>query len=253
MNASSFGTLRLGPNSVVSVEAARAIKNAIVAGRLRPGERLPPERELARSLGISRTSLRDALKVLSGMGLVHVRRSRGVFVAPAERPEVTSRRLVGSLVLRGDVIDDLFEIRLVLETRAAAWAAMRATDARLGVLVARYDELRGRAEQEMLTVEEANRLDSELHRLIAEATGNGVLVRIMEHLRGLLDESRDRTAMVPGRIARSVEEMGRIVEAVRCRDPQEAELEMYAHLKRGEMASSGSLAGAIDDGAAEGG
>jgi len=164
-----------------------------------------------------------------------------------EQPEVTSRRLVGSLVLRGDAIDDLFEVRLVLETRAAAWAAVRATDAQLWALAVRYDELRSRSTQGILTVEEANRLDSELHRRIAEATGNRVLVRIMEHLRGLLDESRDRTAMVPGRIARNVEEMGRIVEAVRSRDPQEAELEMYAHLKRGEMASSGSLAGAADD------
>ncbi len=232
----AFARLRLQPNSRVSIEAARAIKNAIADGRLRPGEQLPPERELARLLGLSRTSLRDALKLLSGMGLVEVRRSHGVFVARDEDRSSVSRRLAQSLFLDARPFAELFEVRLALETKAAAWAAERANDEQLVTLAERYEAMRRRAEVGTLGLDEAIRLDSELHRLIAQATGNAILVRIMDHLRELLEQSRDRTATVPGRIAGTVTEMGRIIQAVCRKDVQEAELEMYAHLRQGQWA-----------------
>ena len=220
----------------MSAEAARAIKNSITAGRLQPGQRLPPERDLAKRLGISRSSLRDALKLLSGMGLVRIRRSHGAFVArPEERNSFGC--LIGAMPLPSDTVADLFEVRLLLESKAAGWAAQRASEVQLAALGAQYRELHRRAAEGHLTLREANLRDSALHRLIFEAAGNAVLVRIMDNLRGLLDESRSRTATVPGRLERSVEEMGRIVAALRRRDAQEAELEMYAHLKYGEHAN----------------
>jgi len=233
----SFAPLRLQANSVVSVEAAQAIKNAIAAGRLRPGDRLPPERELAGILGISRSSLRDALKVLTGMGVVRVRRSKGVFVASADDHDTASRRVVGTLLLQRGPVAELFEIREVLETEAARWAATRARADDIERMLAIHANLRDRAAGGNLSPDEANKRDSELHRLIAKATGNSVLVRVMDNLRRLLDQSRDRTAVMPGRMAKSIDEMGRIIDAIRRRDADQAQLEMFAHLKKGEQAN----------------
>lgn len=241
VHVKAFARLALQPKSLVSIEAARVIKNAIADRRLQPGDRLPPERELARMLGVSRTSLRDALKVLSGMGLVRVRRSHGVFVAPPEDRSSMSRHLARALLLDARPIADLFEIRLAIETKGAAWAAARATDEQLATLAQRHDDMRQRAGSGSLSPKEANRLDTELHRLIAEATGNAILVRIVEDLRGLLEESRDRREMPPDRIADSVAEMGRIVGAICRRDPEEAELEMHAHLRQGERSNLDSI------------
>ncbi len=235
--AYSFAPLRLDAKSVVSVEAAQAIKNAIAGGRLQPGDRLPPERELAGILGISRTSLRDALKVLSGMGALRVRRSKGVFVASADDHDTASRRVAGRLLLQRGPIAELFEIREVLETEAAGWAATRASANDIERMLAIHANVRERAASGDLSPDEANKRDSELHRLIAKAAGNSVLVRVMDNLRGLIDQSRDRTAVMPGRLAKSIDEMGRIIDAIRRRDAGQAQQEMFAHLKNGELAS----------------
>lgn len=229
MSVKAFPRLRLQPRSLVSIKAVHAIKNAIADGRLKPGEQLPPERELARRLGVSRTSLRDALKMLSGMGLVDVRRSHGVFVARPE--ERLSRQLAHELLLDAQPLGDLFDIRLALETKAAAWAAERATDEQLATIAQCYEDLCQRVESEALIPEAADRLDGELHRLIIQATGNGTLLRLVERLRDLLEQSRGRPTVIPGRITASLAEMGRIVRALCRRDGGEAELEMQAHLR----------------------
>lgn len=232
----AFGRLDLKTDSVVSVEAAQAVTSAIAAGRLRPGDKLPPERELSAILGISRASLRDALKMLSGMGVVQIRRSDGVFVLGLQEPSIAARKEDNLLLQRGSTAD-LFELREVLETQAAGWAAVRANAGDLDEMCALHAELQSKAQKGLLTPLEARRFDSKLHRLIARSTGNSVLLQVMDNLRDLLDESRDHTTVVPGRMTMSIEEIGRVVDAIRQRNPARAQQEMFTHLKMGEQAN----------------
>jgi GntR family transcriptional repressor for pyruvate dehydrogenase complex len=233
----AFSRLDLKADSVVSVEAAQAVTSAIAAGRLRPGDKLPPERELSAILGISRASLRDALKMLSGMGVVQIRRSDGVFVSGHEEQSAAARRKDNALLLQRGSTAELFELREVLETQAAGWAAVRASAGDLEQMQELHAELQSKAQQGLLTSIEARRFDSKLHRLIARSTGNSVLLQVMDNLRGLLDESRDHTTVVPGRMTMSIEEIGRVIDAIRQRNPARAQQEMFTHLKMGEQAN----------------
>jgi GntR family transcriptional repressor for pyruvate dehydrogenase complex len=226
-------------DGTVAARAVQAIKEAIATGRLQPGERLPSERKLAEAFGISRSSLRDALKMLSGMGAIQVRRRKGVFVANANDRVAASRRAVGMLLQRG-ALADLFEIREVLETQAAGWAAQRAGDAHIEKLMSVHRNLRRLDAAGLLTIDEASRGDSELHRLIAKGSGNAVLVRIMGSLRDLLKESRSRTTAAQDRMRKSLDEMGKVIDAIRLHDADEAKRAMLAHLKAGERASKSS-------------
>jgi GntR family transcriptional repressor for pyruvate dehydrogenase complex len=240
--ASAFSQLVVPTSAIVSVEAAQAIIDAISAGRLRVGDKLPPERTLAAIMGISRSSLRDALKLLSGMGIVHVRRSSGVFVADLDERHDGVRDLSSPLLLQRGPIVELFELREVLETQAAGWAAMRASTASIEEMQALHQKAMALAERDTLSSEEAGRLDAELHRLIAKSTGNTVLLSVMDNLRDLLDKSRGYTTIIPGRMKTSIEEIGRVIKFIRRRDPEQAQKEMYLHLKRGQQANMLSAA-----------
>lgn len=235
--AEAFSRLDLKADSVVSVEAAQAVTSAIAAGRVRPGDKLPPERELSAILGISRASLRDALKMLSGMGVVQIRRSDGVFVSGLRETPASSRKKDNALLLQRGSTAELFELREVLETQAAGWAAVRASAEDLNEMQELQAEMESKAQQGSLSSLEARRFDSKLHRLIARSTGNSVLLQVMDNLRGLLDESRDLTTDVPGRMTMSIDEIGRVVDAIQQRDPVRAQQAMFTHLKMGEQAN----------------
>lgn len=248
--AEAFSRLDLKADSVVSVEAAQAVTSAIAAGRVRPGDKLPPERELSTILGISRASLRDALKMLSGMGVVQIRRSDGVFVAGPREPSTSVRKKDNAVLLQRGSAAELFELREVLETQAAGWAAVRASADDLNEMQALHAELESKARQGLLSSLEARSLDSKLHRLIASSTGNKVLLQVMDNLRGLLDESRDLTTAVPGRMTMSIQEIGSVVDAIRQRDPARAQQAMFTHLKMGEQANmlgAAKLVGGIQE------
>lgn len=220
----------------MTVETAKVVRDAIAAGRLEVGEKLPTERALAQMLGVSRATVRDAVKVLKGMGLVTVRHGSGIYVAAPEDPVQATKRVADALLLQKGPISDLFEIREVLETEAVAWATRRANRQEMDNIDSVYTEYKHHADTGKLSSEEANRYDSELHRLIAIASRNLVLVQIMDHLRILLNDSRNTSISVPGRLQKSVEEMGRIVAALEQGAVEDARSEMLAHLGNGKKA-----------------
>src|SRR5687767_3548282 len=117
---------RLPDNRALSERIISQISDAIISGELKPGDRLPPERELAEQFGVSRTVIRDAIKTLSGRGIVQVRRGAGIFVATAEET-IMGRlgELANVIPLQGAGLRDLFDVRKVLEVQGAEWAAQR--------------------------------------------------------------------------------------------------------------------------------
>ena len=139
----------------------------IGAGELAPATRLPPEGELAALMGVSRGSLREAVRVLAHLGIVDVRVGDGTYVT-----DLDGASLLRGFDLIGEVANEktaleIFEIRRVLESAAAAMAASRITDEQLAELEALVDELRTETDSDRFV-----RMDIQFHDLIAAATGN---------------------------------------------------------------------------------
>jgi GntR family transcriptional repressor for pyruvate dehydrogenase complex len=220
-----------------------AIRDLVESGKLAPGDRLPPERELAVQLGVSRTVLRESLATLAALGLVEARHGRGVFVV-GKSIQATAQRLTLALTAENPSPEadriartrELFEIRRTLEGEAAAWAAQRASDeqlAELRLLLLRDQELRLAAQPDIALI---NELDGRLHALIAASTANRLLVLLMATLLDELALARSSSLAIPERIVRSARQHEQIVSAIVVRDPQQARLSMLEHLNDVEQA-----------------
>jgi DNA-binding FadR family transcriptional regulator len=145
----------------------------VEGGEFRPGERLPPEADLAAALDVSRLSLREAVRALAGAGVLEVRRGDGTFVTDL-RPD----RLVRATGTFLDLVDErgvaeLFECRRVLEPGATALAAVRIDETALQDLQERLERMRGLTEPERLVAE-----DLDFHAAIATAAGNATLASL---------------------------------------------------------------------------
>lgn len=190
-------------------------------GVLEPGESLPPERELAARLGVSRDTVRDAIKSLADAGYLVSRRGRygGTFLAtelPAEGDEAVR-------VNRAE-LDDALRLREILETGAARMAATRTlTAAEREVLWSRMVDVRGAA------LEDFRRLDSRFHLAIAEAAGSPSLVPLVAENRMRLNALLDRIPLLPRNIAHSDEQHEAIVIAILAGDAEGAATAMRAH------------------------
>ncbi|WP_258359021.1 FadR/GntR family transcriptional regulator [Moorella sulfitireducens (nom. illeg.)] len=207
------------------------IKKSIFEGRIKPGDRLPAERELAEMLGVSRTSVREALKMLAAEGLVSIRHGQGAFISEQD-PDEYLKRFASHLPVNRDTVLHLFEVRKVLEPQAARWVAERAGQAdiqELASMVTTTREHLGRLRSGRLSLLAGH--DSNFHYRLAQATGNTVLVRLMHSMLDLLADSRSRSLAIPGRGERSVDEHYEIVKALLARDGEAAATAMFRHLE----------------------
>src|SRR5262249_46636938 len=152
------------PKRRATADAITAIQEQIRSGRLVPGARLPSERALSESLGVSRPTVREAVQSLAAMNILHVRHGAGIFVSSLDLDELLTRMRF-ALELSEPTVDNLFEVRIALEPRAAELAAKRATDEQIAGIV----ECAGRLGRRGSSPEELLELDVELHRRIVEA------------------------------------------------------------------------------------
>lgn len=219
------GRGRVPESGALSERIIAGISDAVVSGELAPGDRLPPERELAEQFGVSRTVVRDAVKTLSGRGILRARRGAGTFVA-APAGDAGLGALAEGLSLGDEGFGDLFEVRKVLEAQAAQWAARRGSEHHVG-------RLRGIVEEAYRHADEPGVLDetdARFHLAVAEASRNLVLVRVMFALLDLLASSRREALEIAGRARLSLDEHERIIEEIERRDPEAAREAMLAHL-----------------------
>ncbi len=239
---STFGPVREA-NQSLEGRIVAYIRDLVERGELTPGERLPPERELASRLGVSRTVLREALATLAALGLVESRHGRGVFVVGGSL-QATAQRL--SLALEANTADapadstarihELFEIRRVLEGAAARWAAQRATDAQIAEMQAvleRDRALRTAEQPDRLLISE---LDGQLHALIAASTANRLLILLMATLLDELSQARRRSLLISERVLRSLAQHEAVVAAIAAHDAEAASARMIEHLDDVEQA-----------------
>ena len=188
------------------------LKDCVLRGVLRPGERLPPERELAAMLGVSRSSLRQALKSLQVMSVLEVRQGSGNYLSnSAER---ILREPVNLLVpLRGVSYFELYEARRAMEAEAAACAATRATPEDIDRIAVHLNLMREAKNDAVENVKH----DTAFHRRIAVASGNSVFLWFQDHERILNairqeDPAAARTAMLKHLVLNKVYSGDRIEE-----------------------------------------
>ncbi len=208
--------MRLIHNSLHD-EAAAALRDRIFAGELGPGTFLD-EVQLAEEMKISRTPLREALKVLTAEGLVRHEPRRGCFVN-----EVTEQDL-----------DEIFPVIALLEGRCAFEAARNATDADLAALEALHDKLNKHAKAKRINdYYDAN---FAIHEAIITLANNRWLAGVITDLRKIVKLARLQQLHAPGRLDQSLSEHMAVFAALRARDAEGAEAAMRTHLTRQRVA-----------------
>jgi GntR family transcriptional repressor for pyruvate dehydrogenase complex len=221
-------TVSLSPikSTRIYEEIVRQVKQMIAEGRLKSGDQLPPERDLAEKFVVSRTSVREALRALESLGLLEIRAGEGTFVR-----EVSIEALVEPLALvmtsQREAIGELFEARRLLEPALAELAAARAT----------REEIQ---EMERILAEQAREIadgktgltqDAAFHAAIGAAAHNRAITRIAHAVMDLLTQSREESLNTPGRPTRSHQDHQRILAAIAARDEREARRAMVDHLE----------------------
>lgn len=201
----------------------------ITSGRLGSGDFLPSEAELCKQLGVSRSTVRMALRTLETRGLVLTRQGVGVQVTDRTRQAVTDS--IELMLLRGGAGPrDMLEVRLMLECQGAALAAQRATDNDLEAIASAIADLHDRPKAVTETVE----ADLRFHLRVAEASKNEVLVALAHAIRGLLRDTIAATWQVDDRADERLQDHADVLTAVIARDSVAAEAAMRAHLCRTE-------------------
>jgi len=210
----------------VTDDAISTIKAMIVSGELKPGQRLPPEKELSETLGLSRNSLREAVKSLEIIRVLDVRRGDGTYVTSLE-PRLLLEAMAFVVDLHQDQsIVEIFDVRRVLEPHAAALAATRITDEELERLRVSLD-----AVSLTTSVEDLVTHDLEFHRLISEAGGNGYLASLLDSMSGETIRARIwRGITQEGSSARTLAEHAAILQALQNHDPEMARAALTLHI-----------------------
>jgi GntR family transcriptional regulator, transcriptional repressor for pyruvate dehydrogenase complex len=221
---------RAGRGPRVTEEAIDKIRERIVSGSWGPGDRLPKESELAAELGLSRNSLREAVRALSQLRVLEVRQGDGTYVSSLEPDLLLESTGFISHLLLGQTEIELYEVRRILEAAAAALASGRIDVAEREDL-ARILQRMGQAQ----TVEELVEADVAFHAVIAKAAGNGVLASLLASL----STRTMRVRLWHGRAADDAldetrEEHRRIYEAIVAGDPELARAAATAHIASGE-------------------
>jgi len=219
---SDFETVR---RDKVYEGVAKQIERVILK-KLRPGDKLPSERELAEMLGVSRSSIRDAIRSLELMGMVEPRQGAGTIVR-----EISSDSLVNPLAnarkRKEELIGELLDFRKMLEPPLAARAATRVS----GDEISEMEEILERQEEKLRGGDSTIAEDSEFHYAIALASGNSVVLKVLDTLMDLLRDSRERSLQVEGRPQKSLAGHRRILAAIKRHDAEAAKVAMRRHIE----------------------
>jgi GntR family transcriptional repressor for pyruvate dehydrogenase complex len=218
-------------------QAIEKIKDLIVAGEFSPGAKLPKERELAEQLGLSRNSLREAVRALTLIGVLEPRQGDGTYVTSLEPELLLAGTMFVSDLLTGTTLLELHEVRRILEPAATTLAATRLTE----------DELQRLAEcLERMDAAETTQAfidsDLEFHRIIVNACGNATLASLIQNLSGGTLRARLWRAIHERGAVDSTRELHHdIYRALVARDPNLAAAADLIHLADGERWLRGIL------------
>jgi GntR family transcriptional repressor for pyruvate dehydrogenase complex len=211
----------------ITDDALVRLRDLILSGEREPGSRLPPEQQLASQLGVSRSSMREAVRALTYMRLVEVRRGLGTFVTGLEPALLLEGVRTAAQAARDETIFDIFEVRRLLEPAAAGIAASRITEAQLDELRGHLDAMR----QATTNPAEFMRHDEAFHDRIAHAAGNPWLEALLRGLATPTCHVRTRRLQVGQQVpALTITQHERIFDALASRDTALAEATSLLHI-----------------------
>jgi len=219
-----------GVTAEIVVQHVRAL---IERGELRPGDRLPPERELAVQLGVSRPSVRAGLRSLAAIGVLQTRHGAGTFITDGP-PTLGSEPLSFLAALHGFTRDEMFEARRALEVGVAGLAAERASDDQIATIA---EEVTGM----FASLDDAQAFlihDIRFHRGVAAASGNPILASLVEMVSALFYEQRRKTVGHGRDLKQAAQAHRNIYHAVRAHDPKRARSAMSEHLSLAQQAQA---------------
>jgi GntR family transcriptional regulator, transcriptional repressor for pyruvate dehydrogenase complex len=220
------GFAPLGRSSAVPSQAIEMIKQMIISGELKAGQRLPAERDLATLLGVSRPSLREAIRALTALNIVDSRHGDGTFVSSLD-PELLSKPVDFLLQVNNESLTALFEARRALESAIAALAAERATALELAELEAFVKHGRSIIDD----VDAFIQHDIDFHARLRRIARSPILASLLSSVDALSAESRRQTAQSPRTRALAHRDHQRLVRAFKVRDPHRAQTVMVEHLE----------------------
>jgi GntR family transcriptional repressor for pyruvate dehydrogenase complex len=202
------------------------IMDLIKNNELKPGDKLPPERELAEKLSISRNSLREAFRVLESRGLIKSKPGGGRFIREIrENGHNNTENII--LSLEKSSILELLEAREIFEVEIVELAAQRATPEDIELIEKALNKMN---QKEELKDDKKMESDTEFHLAIAGASHNFVFINIMKLHLDLLKETREKTWQIPGRREKQYQEHQAIFQAIKEHNSKKAEEAMLKHL-----------------------
>jgi GntR family transcriptional repressor for pyruvate dehydrogenase complex len=231
----NFGTFA---KAALPDQIAERILQMIQDKELKPGDKLPPERELAAMMGVGRPALREALRALSLINVIEIRQGAGAYITDLDTAQLL-QHLNFVFSLDDSAIMDLFDARKIVEVGIIELAAQRIHDDEIV-------ELEACLEKSVQTMHDPGaflQTDLELHLLIARIARNPIMFRFMESIQELGLASRRRTSYLAGVIEQSTADHRQIVEALKARDLQAAREAMWQHLNNVEK----KLASLLDE------
>jgi len=207
------------------------IKELLERGELKAGSRLPPERELADMLHISRPSLRTALKALSVMGIIHAKPGAGTYIANS-LPEIFTEPMHFMTLINNTSVEELFEARRIIEAGLAELAAERATDVDIAALTREVAEMKATINDP----EEFLKHDVRFHQAMARAANNKLMSGIMDTVAELLFHIRRQTITHESDLEEAIEWHEKIIAAMQKHDPKRAKEMLSGHLRWAQSA-----------------
>lgn len=221
-------TYRVVKPSRLYEQILRQLEEAIVKQQLKPGDQLPPERDMAQRFGVSRTAVREAVKALREKGLVEAYTGRGTFVTNGTSQVIRHSLDLMSKANQQEGLLHLAELRSILEPEIAALAAPRIDEQ----LLATMQEASAVMNRNLHDREAYIEADLDFHLALAEAAGNPLVLALIDSIVGLLREQRSRIFDVEGGPERGQHHHKRILKAIENRDAEGARHAMRAHLQQ---------------------
>jgi GntR family transcriptional regulator, transcriptional repressor for pyruvate dehydrogenase complex len=207
-------------------EVAHQIERLILK-KLQPGDKLPSERELAELLKVSRSSIRDAIRGLELRGMVEPRQGAGTIVREAPAVESVANPFENPLKRRREMVTEFLDFRKMLEPPLAARAATHASADEISEM----EEILQRQAEKQSRGDAAVAEDAEFHYSIALASGNGVVLKVLDIIMDLLRDTRERSLQVEGRPQKSLAGHRRILAAIKRHDADGAKSAMRRHIE----------------------
>ena len=243
INQDIFRTVDVEKSGTTAEEVVARLREMIHRGDLRPGDRLPPERDLAKMLGVSRPTLRAGIRSLAAVGVLNSKQGAGTFVVEADAsPALDSNPLRLLASLHGFSSAEMFEARLLLEMAITGLAAERATSDHLAQLAEELAEM-------FATLNEPEEYlvhDMRFHQTIAAASGNRIITALMNMVVSILFDVRSKTVHRAHDLKESAEMHRQIFRSIREGNTEAARNAMRDHLLLAQKAQAEELAESFD-------